>query len=186
MITLADNTNEQPRVYLETAAPVTSRSSVAYRIVELINALATTDDPEAIAEFESMIDDGADEFREYVSNVLAMAGELEQTIAGLRSEQDRIHALVLERQQRVDRLRTAVKTYMETLQLSEILTDLYTVRIRRNPASVVIDDETVIAESYKRVKVTETIDKKAIAEALKAGAPVEGARLAHTTRLEIK
>lgn len=186
MITLDETPNEQPRVYLETTAPVTARTSVAYRIVDLINALATTDDPEAIAEFEALIDDGADEFREYVSNVLAMAGELEQTIAGLRSEQDRIHALVLERQQRVDRLRTAVKTYMETLQLSEILTDLYTVRIRRNPASVVIDDETVIAESYKRVKVTETIDKKAIAEALKAGAPVEGARLAHTTRLEIK
>ena len=43
MITLDDNTNETPRVYLETTAPVTSRSSVAYRIVELINALATTD-----------------------------------------------------------------------------------------------------------------------------------------------
>ena len=186
MITLDDNTNETPRVYLETTAPVTSRTSVAYRIADLIDALATTDDPEAIAEFETMIEEGADEFREYVSNVLAMAGELEQTIAGLKSEQQRIAALVIERSQRVERLRTAVKRYMETLQLSEILTDLYTVRIRRNPASVVIDDETAIAPEYKRTTVTESVDKKAIAEALKAGAPVEGARLSHSTRLEIK
>jgi len=186
MITLDQNNNDGTRVYLETTAPVTSRTSVAYRIADLIDALATTDDPEAMAEFQLMIEEGAEEFRQYVSNVLAMAGELEQTIAGLRAEQDRIHALVIERTQRADRLRAAVKTYMETLQLSEILTDLYTVRIRRNPASVIIDDESVIASEYRRTKVTESIDKKAIAEALKAGAPVDGARLAHTTRLEIK
>ena len=77
---------------------------------------------------------------------------------------------------------------MTDTDTAEIVTDLYTVKRRKNPPAVEIIDEVMIAEEFRRVQVVEkvSVDKKAIAELLKSGVPVEGATLKQTYRLEVK
>lgn len=80
-----------------------------------------------------------------------------------------------------------VKQNMEELELQKIDTELGTLSIAKNPASVEIYDESMIADEYKKEKVTVTIDKTAIKNAIKEGKEVEGARLVEDkTSLRIK
>lgn len=57
-------------------------------------------------------------------------------------------------------------------------------RVRENPVSVVIDDETKVPEAYFFIKEVKSIDKAAIKEALSIGA-VPGAHTERKKRLEI-
>ena len=80
-----------------------------------------------------------------------------------------------------------VKENMERLDLPKIDTELGTLSIAKNPASVEIFDETLISDEYKKEKVTVSIDKTSIKNALKAGKDVQGARLVEDkTSLRIK
>ena len=83
-------------------------------------------------------------------------------------------------------MRGAVKRYLEHVQIGEMITNLYTIKIRKNPPSVEILDESAITEEYKSQKITISINKKLIAEHIKAGVVIDGARLNNSTRLEIK
>ena len=80
-----------------------------------------------------------------------------------------------------------VKENMEKLGLQKIDTELGTLSIAKNPASVEIFDETLIADEYKKEKVTVSIDKTSIKNALKAGKDVQGVKLVEDkTSLRIK
>ena len=76
---------------------------------------------------------------------------------------------------------------MQDLNLEKIQTELGTLTIAKNPVSVEIYDETLIADEYKKEKVTVSIDKTAIKNAIKNGKDVQGARLVEDkTSLRIK
>jgi hypothetical protein len=104
----------------------------------------------------------------------------------IKLEIQRLQSLLTERNTRAERLENAVKRYMEMVDVKEVVTDLYTLKLRKNPPKVEILEEVVVPSEYKVERVWFTIDKKAIADALKNGVPVDGARLINTTRLEVK
>lgn len=66
----------------------------------------------------------------------------------------------------------------------EIKTDTITVKVRKCPASVEILDEGDIPEAYW--KVTRSLDKTAIKEAIKAGEYVPGAALVQREKVSVK
>lgn len=165
---------------------VTSSSGTAYRLAELIDEIMHTDDPEVIAMFDEVIEDAREEFKEYVTQCIDNARSLELTIDSIDQEIERLKTLKTERVVRSQRLRDAVKKYCEVLEVSEIITDLYTVRIKKNPPAVEIINEEFIDAKYWKSKETRTIDKKMIADELKSGNEVIGASLRISTRLEIK
>lgn len=65
---------------------------------------------------------------------------------------------------------------------------LFSIAVKDNPVSVVVDAESQIPEQFMRVPdpPPPAPDKKAIAAALKAGEDVPGCHLAKTQRLDIK
>ena len=65
-------------------------------------------------------------------------------------------------------------------------TDRFLLSTRNNAPSTVIDDETLIPDTFKNTKVTKTVDKTAIKEAIKAGKEVPGARLQASQSITIK
>ena len=61
-----------------------------------------------------------------------------------------------------------------------------TARIRKCPASVQVLDEESIPPEFWREKVTRTVDKAAIKEALKTGFEVPGCALVQNEKVEVK
>jgi enolase len=151
-----------------------------------MNQMMHTDDPEVVAMFEDAIEEAGENFREYIVQAMDIASNLKMSAEAIKLEQDRLHNLRNERLTRAERLENAVKRYMEMVDVKEVVTDLYTLKLRKNPPKVEILEEVVVPSEYKVEKVSFTIDKKAIADALKNGVPVDGARLINTTRLEVK
>ena len=136
--------------------------------------------------FEDAIEEAGENFRDYIVQAMDIAANLKMSADAIKLEQERLHNLRNERLTRAERLENAVKRYMEMVDVKEVVTDLYTLKLRKNPPRVEITDELVIHKEYKREVVEYKLDKKAIAEALKAGVPVDGARLVQTNRLEVK
>ncbi|BAG26798.1 siphovirus Gp157 family protein [Limosilactobacillus fermentum] len=65
-------------------------------------------------------------------------------------------------------------------------TDRFLLSTRNNAPSTVIDDETLIPDTFKNTKVTESVDKTAIKEAIKLGEDVPGAHLQASKSITIK
>lgn len=65
-------------------------------------------------------------------------------------------------------------------------TDRFLLSTRKNNPSTVIDDATLIPDTFKTTKVTESIDKTAIKDAIKLGKDVPGAHLQASQSITIK
>lgn len=65
-------------------------------------------------------------------------------------------------------------------------TDRFLLSTRNNAPSTVIDDATLIPDTFKTKKVTESVDKTAIKEAIKLGKDVPGAHLQASKSITIK
>ena len=105
----------------------------------------------------------------------------------IKNEIDRLTAMKKAVDNRIDKFKEYVKENMQQLEVEKIETELGTLSIAKNPASVEIYDETLIIDEYKKEKVTISIDKTAIKNDLKAGKEVQGARLIEDkTSLRIK
>lgn len=121
------------------------------------------------------------------TSVIGYVRNSELTSEAIKNEIDRLTAMKKVLDNRKSKFKEYVKENMERLDLKKIETELGTLSVASNPASVEIFDETLIAEEYKKEKVTVTIDKTAIKNALKSGKEVQGARLVEDkTSLRIK
>lgn len=65
-------------------------------------------------------------------------------------------------------------------------TDRFLLSTRNNAPSTIIEDETLIPDVFKTTKVTESVDKTAIKEAIKSGKEVPGAHLQASQSITIK
>lgn len=175
-------------IYRETKATELDRTGSAFRLASLIDRLATTDDPDDLVALHEAAEEQYADFGQYVVRIIDKANDLEATSEAITAEIKRLQELKAAREARAERLRKVVTDYMIQVGTSEVFTDLYTVRLKRNPPAVEIQHEAIVPAEYRRtvIKETETIDKKAIAEALKLGLPVDGCALVTRYRLEIK
>lgn len=173
-------------MFREYKRTITSSTGTAYKLADLISQMQHTDDPEVVAMFEDAIEEAGEDFREYVTMCLDLSANLAMSCEAIDTEIERLQLLKEERKLRSDRLQSAVKLYMEMVGIKEIVTDLYTVKIRKNPPRVEIVDELIIHPEYKKEVIQYKVDKKAIGEALKSGIVIDGACLVYSTRLEVK
>jgi len=75
---------------------------------------------------------------------------------------------------------------MKRNNITEITCPYFTVKYRKNPPSVIIDDESLLPESMVRTKTTTAPDKAAIKKAIQSGEHVAGARVVQNETLTIK
>ena len=72
---------------------------------------------------------------------------------------------------------------MQGFGKTEIKDPILSIKVCDNPPSVIVEDESLVPEEYKRKKVTITVDKTAVK---KAGVPVAGTNIVNSQRLEFK
>ena len=114
------------------------------------------------------------------TSIIGYVRNLDLTSEAIKNEIDRLTIMKKAIDNKNTKFKEYVKENMERLDLPKIDTELGTL-------SIEIFDETLISDEYKKEKVTVSIDKTSIKNALKAGKDVQGARLVEDkTSLRIK
>jgi len=131
----------------------------------------------------------------------ALGGELEEKavavahfIRNLETAAESIETAASAMSLRAERMReraSSIRAYllfhMQATRVPKVFSPYFTIAIRTNPPSVVIDDASVVPAEYKVIPTVEPrIDRLRIAARIKAGEPVPGCRLETKQRLEIK
>lgn len=122
------------------------------------------------------------------TNVAMFVRNLESSAEAIKSAETEMAARRRAIENRAKRIRQYLHEQMARTGITKIECPYFKLAIRDNPPAVVIDAESQIPEEFMRQPETPppAPDKKAIAEALKAGKDVPGARLERGQRLEIK
>lgn len=122
------------------------------------------------------------------TNVAAFARNLEASAEAIRTAEEKMALRRKAIERRADSLRVYLKLNMERCGIQKIEGPHFVLAIKKNPPAVHVEAlELVPAEFMKTPPPPPPVlDKKAVAEALKAGRDVPGCRLDQGTRLEIK
>ena len=118
----------------------------------------------------------------FVRNLESLADQIKQAEAAMAARRKAIEG-------RADAVRAYLLSNMLRTGITKIESPYFKIAIAKNPPSVVVDDEDTLKfahPEFVKVVTTESIDKAAVKEAIKAGQIVEGARLVQADRVTIK
>lgn len=151
-----------------------------------IAALLAENGGELTPELETLIDKSGQALAAKCDSygfILQALEAQEQMASQRKAEWD---AFLKSTERAIKNLETRMIIAMQTLNIAELSGDQSTFKLRANPPAVVIEDQAKLPGEFI---ITETpppitkIDKKAIAEAIKAGREVAGARLERGARV---
>lgn len=122
------------------------------------------------------------------TNVAMFVRNLEASAEAIKVAEGEMAARRRAIENRAKRIRSYLQEQMTRTSITKIECPYFKLAIRDNPPSVVIDAESQIPVEFMRIPdpPPPSPDKKAIADALKAGKEVPGAHLERGQRLEIK
>lgn len=122
------------------------------------------------------------------TNVAMFARNLEESATAIKSAEKQMADRRKAIEARAAKIRAYLQENLLKAGISKIESPYFNLAIRDNPPAVVIDSENLIPAEFMRTPEPPppSVDKKAIAEAIKAGIDVPGAHLERSKRLEIK
>lgn len=162
-------------------------SSTLYDLTgEWLELYMMADDPDmdpevwfdTIEGIEGEIEVKADGYAKVISQLGADA-------AAIKAEEDRLYARRKAIENSVSRMKDRLQNMMEITGKTKFKTALYSFGIQKNPASVVIDDESKIPEMFW-IQQDPKLDKAAIKAMLKDGAQLDYAHLEQSESLRIR
>lgn len=136
------------------------------------------------AEIEKALNEVAGKFVDKAENICKLRTIIMSDIEGIKAEEKRLKTLRKQKENAIKNLESYLEANMRALDQKKLEGGLFTLTIRKNPASVVIDDLEAIPSEFKVIK--EEPNKISIKEALKNGQIVEGCRLEQKESLKIK
>lgn len=115
----------------------------------------------------------------FIRNLEANA---EQIKLAEKAMSDRRKAL----ENKADRIKKYLFDNMKRVDIKKIESPYFMLSIKKNPPSLVIQDESLIPQEYVVTKTVTSINKEEIKDAINAGKQVAGAFIQQNERLEIK
>lgn len=130
----------------------------------------------------------AGELEVKATNVAAFTRNLEASAEAIKGAEAQMAARRKAIERRAESLRAYLKTNMERVGILKIESPQFCLSIKKNPPAVHVEAPELVPAEFMKVQPPPppALDKKALAEALKAGRDVPGCRLEQGTRLEIK
>jgi hypothetical protein len=158
-----------------------------YRALE---ALESSEDlpPEVIRDtlegLEGQLQDKATNVALFIRNLESVADAIDEAAATMRARGTRLRA-------RAQSLQDYLLFNMQAAGITKVESPYFTLQVKKNPPTVVIDSENMIPARFMRTPEPApppkpAPDKKAIADAIKAGEEVPGAHTEQRERLEVK
>lgn len=126
-----------------------------------------------------------DDYRVKVDNIACYIKDLQVLSNGIKAEKTALEDRLKANDKKIETLKNYVANSLEMRGMSKIETARNKLSYRKS-TSVVISDETLVPQQYKKMVITEKIDKKTIGEVLKKGVILEGCYLAESHNLQIK
>lgn len=159
-----------------------------YRAVAEMMDSADLSNPAEVEAITNAIAQVGDEFRDKATNLVRYVANLGSDVDALDAEIARLQARKKAIAARREWCMGYLLANMQATGITEIKHPAFTIKLRDNPDSVVIDDAAMIPAEFVRQPETPppAPDKKAIAAALKAGTEVPGCHLERKQRVEIK
>lgn len=105
-------------------------------------------------------------------------------IAKVKAEEERLYSMRKAMEAKTAALKRAIDGFCRKTGIERVDGIGAKISYKKNPPSVVIDNEADIPEEYWRIK--REVDKKAVKDALQAGKPIDGAHLEQMTSIQIK
>ena len=139
-------------------------------------------------EYNQLGEELALELQNKSANIIGYIKNSESLLEAIKSEEKRLSEMRKTGEARLGKFYQYVKENMEKLNLSEIPTELGTLKIAKNPMSVEIENEDEIPSEFKQEVTTVKIDKTAIKNHFKeTGEVVAGTRIVdNKTSLRVK
>ncbi|ELD8294934.1 siphovirus Gp157 family protein [Listeria innocua] len=154
--------------------------SIQGKYQQLLN-LAEQLDPELLKDTLESIDD---ELETKAENVAFVIKELEGQSLILEKETKRLAERKNTINNNVKRLKQSLFDAMITANKQKIKTNLFTLDIRKNPPSLIVEDESKLLNYL--IEQPKKLDKTKLGNDLKKGIEVPGAKIIQTERLQIK
>jgi len=128
-------------------------------------------------EFRLDVIEGETDAIELLDGLCAQEREADAQIAGIEKRMDALKSRRDRLRLRKEALRKLMQRIMSAAGLRKVQLPEATLFVRAAPRSVIVTDEGAIPKEY--LKVTTTVDKAALLDALKAGTRVPGAMLSN-------
>ncbi|EAD0547997.1 siphovirus Gp157 family protein [Listeria monocytogenes] len=154
--------------------------SIQGKYQQLLN-LAEQLDPELLKDTFESIDD---ELETKAENVAFVIKELEGQSIILEKETKRLAERKNTINNNVKRLKQSLFDAMITANKQKIKTNLFTLDIRKNPPSLIVEDESKLLNYL--IEQPKKLDKTKLGDDLKKGIEVPGAKIIQTERLQIR
>ena len=161
--------------------------TVADRYLQDLDKLSDLDLPEEVVR--DTIEGLQGDMQEKCTNVAAFIRNTESLADQIKQAEQAMAARRKALESRADRIRQYLLENMQRTGITKIDSPWFKIALAKNPPSVVVDDEDTLKFAYPefvKVVTTESLDKAAIKEAIKAGQIVEGAHLVQAERVTIK
>lgn len=161
--------------------------TVADRYLQDLEKLSDLDLPEEVVR--DTIEGLQGDMQEKCTNVAAFIRNTESLADQIKQAEQAMAARRKALESRADRIRQYLLENMQRTGITKIDSPWFKIALANNPPSVVVDDEDTLKFAYPefvKVVTTESLDKAAIKEAIKAGQIVEGAHLVQAERVTIK
>lgn len=140
-------------------------------------------DPQTIADtLEAVagdVEQKATNVAMFVRNLESSAEQIELAIKAMQERKKSIES-------KAESIRKYLKENMQRTGITKIECPYFAISLKKNPPSVVIDNESLINDKYVKTKTVTSIDKTAIKTDLQNGIIVEGAHIEQNERLDIK
>ena len=120
---------------------------------------------------------------EKCGNAICYLNMLKHGIEDMKAEEKRINTMRKSLESRAKNLESAFAYVLKNMGDKEVITKYGVMKLRKNPASVVIDDITKIDSKYTRQKIQIDVDKIAIKKAIQSGKKVDGAHIEQGEKL---
>ncbi|HAA8955423.1 TPA_asm: siphovirus Gp157 family protein [Listeria monocytogenes] len=159
---------------------MTTLYSIQDKYQQLLN-LAEQLDPELLKDTLESIDD---ELETKAENVAFVIKELEGQSLILEKETKRLAERKNTINNNVKRLKQSLFDAMITANKQKIKTNLFTLDIRKNPPSIIVEDESKLLNYL--IEQPKKLDKTKLGDDLKKGIEVPGAKIIQTERLQIR
>ncbi|EGP8670339.1 siphovirus Gp157 family protein [Listeria monocytogenes] len=159
---------------------MTTLYSIQDKYQQLLN-LAEQLDPELLKDTLESIDD---ELETKAENVAFVIKELEGQSLILEKETKRLAERKNTINNNVKRLKQSLFDAMITANKQKIKKNLFTLDIRKNPPSLIVEDESKLLNYL--IEQPKKLDKTKLGDDLKKGIEVPGAKIIQTERLQIR
>ena len=126
-----------------------------------------------------------DSIEEKAENIAKLINSLTYSVLCLKEEEQRLVRKRRTLENRIESLKTYLQNEMRVLNKYEIRSNLFNIKIQKNPVSLKVDNFDNIPTRFFKTKEAE-LDRRELLREIKGGLTVEGVELQQTESIRIR